>query len=321
MGDLAEGQVRGVDPLLTASGLARWFGQVMALSGVNLRVGTGVTGLLGPNGAGKSTLLRLAAGLLRPSAGVLTVFGGRPFNNPGVLRRIGYVPDVDGFYEEMTGEGFCRTLGRLHGYGAAEARARARAALARVGMEADGERRLGTMSRGMRQRVKIAQALLHDPQVLLLDEPLSGTDPAGRRAVIELIRDLGRKGVAVLLSSHVLHEVEACTDHIVLLHRGRVAAEGSIGEIRALMDRHPHSVRVVCDQPRRLASACLLLESVAGIRFEGGGAVVFETCAPDDFFTRLPAVLLESGVAVEQVDSPDDTLQMVFDVLTAEGRL
>jgi len=299
--------------ILEAERLDRWYGRVTALSEVSLRIAPGITGLLGPNGAGKTTLLRIAVGLMRPSSGSIRVLGEDPWNNPRLAVRLGYAPEHDGFYEWMTGREFVASLARLRG--ARAPRAAADSALGRVRLEEVADRRISTYSRGMRQRLKFAQALAHAPELLILDEPLTGCDPLVRAELIALIRGFPAEGRSVLVSSHVLHEIEALTRRIVLFHRGRLVAEGEIGEIRALIDRHPHTVLVKTDRPRDLAAALAREPEVVEIRFEDG-ALRIRTPQPDRFYGKLPAVALERGCAVHGISSPDDNLEAVFRYLT-----
>src|SRR5262245_27399006 len=217
-----------IKPIVVFHEVSKWYGNVIGLNKLTLRIPAGVTGLLGPNGAGKSTLLQLATGQLRPSQGAVRVLGQPVWDNPALNRHIGLCPEQDAFYEWMTGRDFVRTCARLTGLGRREAAGAAERALDRVGMTEHMNRPLRGYSKGMRQRTKLAQALVHDPRVLFLDEPLTGTDPVARRDLIDVVRELGAGGCSVLVSSHVLHEIQALTPRIVLLHRGRLVAEGHV---------------------------------------------------------------------------------------------
>jgi ABC-2 type transport system ATP-binding protein len=300
-------------PILDFDGVSKWYGNVIGLNKLTLRVSAGVTGLLGPNGAGKSTLFQLASGLLRPSQGEVRVLGQRVWNNPALNRHLGLCPEQDAFYEWMTGLDFVRTCARLTGMGRRQARTAAEKALAVVGMTANMGRAIRGYSKGMRQRTKLAQALVHEPRVLLLDEPLTGTDPVARRDLIDVIRSLGASGRSVLVSSHVLHEVQALTPNIVLLHRGRLVAEGHVREIRDLIDKHPHRIVLVCADSRALAARLVGWPDVDGVQFQSGGTeLLVETRQPDAFYARLPALALEDGHQVREVYSEDDNLEAVF---------
>jgi len=212
--------------VVEAVDLGRWYGQVVGLNELSVRIEGGITGLLGPNGAGKSTFLKLIAGELKPSRGTVRVFGENPFANSRLYRRMGVCPQQDALYRRMSGFEMVRFLLRLSGYSRREAARRAREALVRLDLEQDMNRRTSGYSKGMRQRVKLAQAIAHDPEVLILDEPLGGLDPGGRRRVIGLLKELSEKGMDILVSSHVLHEIEILTSNILLIHRGRLLAQG-----------------------------------------------------------------------------------------------
>jgi ABC-2 type transport system ATP-binding protein len=300
--------------VLSCRGLSRWYGQVIGINDVNLDVGAGVLGLLGPNGAGKSTLLKLVTGQIKPSRGTLTLFGQSVWDNPDVIRRIGFCPEQDAFYEGLTGIDFVTVLARMSGFTVREARERALRALDRVDLLGAKDRKIGGYSKGMRQRVKLAQALVHEPQVLVLDEPLAGMDPLVRRATIRLIRDAGASGGTVIVSSHILHEVEAMTKSILLVHNGRIVAEGDVHDIRDLIDEHPHRIFLQTSEVRRVAEALVRCDDVHGIRVEEEGIVV-ETIRPDAFYSRLPTLVLEKDLKIESMLSADDNLQAVFDYL------
>jgi ABC-2 type transport system ATP-binding protein len=300
---------------IALEGASRYYGEVLGLSDVTLTIHGGIVGLLGPNGAGKSTLMKLVAGLLPPSRGRVTIFGAATWDDPSARRRVGYCPEHEGTYEELTGLELVTTLAELAGVRRRDARRRAEAALADVGLEDAMRRRLGGYSKGMRQRAKLAQALAHDPDVLLLDEPLTGCDPLARAQIIARIRALGDAGKTILLSSHVLHEIEALTREIVVIHRGQVLAEGNIYRLRALIDEHPHRVRIECDRPRDLAARLVAAEHVT--RLELGEAYLeLETRLPDRLYDELPVAARATGVKIAALTSPDNNLQAVFEYLT-----
>jgi ABC-2 type transport system ATP-binding protein len=299
-------------PALVCTSLSKWYGHVLGIGDVTLAIGAGVTGLLGPNGAGKSTFLKLLCGQLRPSRGEVRVLGETPWDNPRVTARLGFAPEQDALYDGLTGLEFVTALTRLHGFDAATARARARAALERVGLADAMDRACGGYSRGMRQRAKLAQALAHDPDVVVLDEPLNGVDPLSRVALADLIRDLGAQGRTVLVSSHVLHEVEAMTRNIVLLAQGRLVADGNIDAIRALIDTQPHRVSVTCDRARELAAQLMSWDEVVSVRLETHDTLVVETRAPDATYDRLPREAHAAGIRIRALTSPDANLAAVF---------
>jgi ABC-2 type transport system ATP-binding protein len=305
-------------PIIAFDGVSKWYGNVIGLNKLTLHIPAGVTGLLGPNGAGKSTLLQLATGQLRPSQGTVRVLGQTVWDNPALNRVIGLCPEQDAFYEWMTGHDFVWTCARLSGLGRAAARKAADRALDRVGMTENMNRAIRGYSKGMRQRTKLAQALVHDPRVLFLDEPLTGTDPVARRDLIEVIRGLGAAGCSVLVSSHVLHEIQALTPQIVLLHRGRLVAEGHVREIRDLIDKHPHRIVLVCDRYRELAARLAACEDVDGIKFlDRESGLLVETRKPDVFYARLPTLARSDGLALREVYSEDDNLEAVFKYLVS----
>jgi ABC-2 type transport system ATP-binding protein len=302
-------------PLIAAEHLSKWYGQVIGLNDVTLTVPSGITGLLGPNGAGKSTFMKVMTGQLRPSQGSIRVFGEPIWQNPSLYFRIGFCPEQDAFYEHMTGLEWVTALVRLNGVTEAEAAAMARRALEMVELTDAAGKKIGAYSKGMRQRIKLAQALAHDPELLILDEPLSGMDPIARRRTIRLIKDWGRAGKSVIVSSHVLHEIEAMTTNILLINQGRILAEGNVHQIRDLIDEHPHTVHIRADETRALAREFLGHDDVLSLKFEEG-AVVVQTGRPDAFYTRLTD-LAASGAhgAIHEVTSPDDNLQAVFQYL------
>jgi ABC-2 type transport system ATP-binding protein len=301
--------------IVAAEHLSKWYGQVIGLNDVTLAVPPGITGLLGPNGAGKSTLMKIITGQLKPSQGSITVLGEPIWGNPALYSRIGFCPEQDAFYERMTGLEWVAALVRLNGVDEAEADRLAKRALELVELTDAANKKIGAYSKGMRQRVKMAQAIVHDPQLLILDEPLSGMDPLARRRTIKLIKDWGRAGKSIIVSSHILHEIESMTANILLINQGRILAEGNVHQIRDLIDEHPHTVYVKADETRTLAREFLSHDDVLSLKFEEG-AVVVQTGRPDAFYARLTD-LAASGAAgaIHEVTSPDDNLQAVFQYL------
>ena len=291
--------------------VSRWYGQVIALNDVSLSIGPGVTGLLGPNGAGKSTFMRLAAGQIAPSQGEMRVLGLAPHRSPEVFHRLGLCPDVDAIWDGLSGREFLVAVLGLSGFSRAECRDRAERALADVDLVDAGGRRVASYSQGMRQRLKLAQAWAHAPAVLLLDEPLTGLDPVHRRRVIDLVRRWGEAGRTIVVSSHILWEVEAMTRRIVLIHKGRVLAEGDIHEIRDLLDEHPHSVALRSRDARALAREIVAWPHVLSLAIGAEGEwLTVETARPDDFYGALPDLAVSLGVS--DMYSPDDDLESVF---------
>ncbi len=299
--------------------VSKWYGDVIGVNKLTLEIHPGITGLLGPNGAGKSTMLQLATGQLRASQGAVRVLGQNPWRNAALMRRIGLCPEQDAFYEWMTGYDFVRLCSRLTGFGSRDAREAAERAVAAVGMLEHMRRPIGGYSKGMRQRIKLAQALVHDPELLLLDEPFTGTDPVAKHELIEVIRSLAEAGRSVVVSSHVLHEVESLTPNVVLLRQGRLAATGHVREIRDLIDGHPHRIVLVCENYRTLAAKIVGWDDVEGVTMlPDGRGVLAETRRPNDFYARLPATALEEGCAIREVYSEDDNLEAVFNYLVSK---
>jgi ABC-2 type transport system ATP-binding protein len=299
--------------LIVLQNASRWYGQVIGLNDVSCQIGPGITALLGQNGAGKTTLIRLVTGQLKPTTGDVTVFGMRPFANVEVFRLLGYCPEIDNFYESMTGREFVVYLARLAGYDPTDARRRADRVLEVVGMADRCDKRIAGYSKGMRQRIKLAQAMVHDPKVILLDEPLNGLDPVGRREYMDLLAALVEQGVAILVSSHILYEVEQMTRSILLLHRGRLLATGDLRVIRSLIDKHPHRIRIESQEPRRVAEHLVRLPYVLSMQFDfAGGAIELECKEPERFYDELPTLVVDNDLPVSGFSSPDNNLESVF---------
>jgi ABC-2 type transport system ATP-binding protein len=304
--------------VIAADHLSKWYGQVIGLNDITLAVPPGITGLLGPNGAGKSTFMKLVTGQLKPSKGTITVLGQPIWNNPSLYARLGFCPEQDAFYERMTGLEWVTALVSLNGVGETAARDMSARAMETVGLSDAAGKKIGAYSKGMRQRVKLAQALAHDPDVLILDEPLSGMDPLVRRRTIRLIKDWGRSGKSVLVSSHILHEIESMTSNILLINQGRILAEGNVHQIRDLIDEHPHTVFIKAENTRQLAREFLTDDQVLSLRFEDGGVVV-QTARPDAFYARLTDLAASGELGtIDEVTSPDDNLQAVFQYLVKQ---
>jgi ABC-2 type transport system ATP-binding protein len=303
-------------PVIEARNLSKWYGNVLGLNDVSLEIESGITGLLGPNGAGKSTFMKLITGQLKPNLGTAVIDGRVVWNTPELFARIGFCPEQDAFYDDVTGWEFLTGLLRFHGYSRAEAGERAGKALDIVELVRDKDRKIRGYSRGMRQRVKFAQAIAHDPDIIILDEPLSGLDPLGKRKLIRLIKEYRAQGRTVLVSSHVLPEIEALTNRILLIHQGKILARGDISDIRALIESHPHMISVKSSDPRALAALFVEEVAISKLTFgPDGRTLTVETPRRDEFFGRLPAAALEKGIEIEEITSPDDNLQAVFDYL------
>ena len=299
----------GQAPAIAVEHVSRWYGNVVAVNDVSFEVTPGVTGLLGPNGAGKTTLLNMIAGLLEPSAGEVRVEGKQAWRNPAMYRHIGLVPERETVYPFLTGREFAVANARLQGLGDPdEAAARA---LAQVELEDAADRRIGTYSKGMRQRVKMAAALVHDPGVLILDEPFNGMDPRQRLHMFELLRTMAAEGRTVLLSSHILEEVERMAESVLVIYAGRLAASGDFRSIRNLMTDRPHVFHVRSTDDRRLAAALLDLECVFGVELDGKSLVV-RTSDLGEFTRLMPQVARDRGVSLHEVRPTDDSLESVF---------
>jgi ABC-2 type transport system ATP-binding protein len=302
-------------PLVEINDLSKWFGEVVALNNLSLIIEPGVTGLLGPNGAGKSTLFKLLLGLYTPSRGTVRVLGANPRNNLNVLQQVGYCPETDTFFENMTGFEFVYTLNRQWGMSKAIADKTTEEVCDLVGMIERMDDPIDEYSKGMRQRIKIAQALASKPKLLLLDEPMSGLDPKSREEMFALIKRLGEEGRSVILSSHILYEVERVTDAIVLLYNGTMLAQGRVREIRDLIDQHPHTITIECENPRALAIQFAESPTTISMEFQDKQLSI-HTSDPNTSFQRLNDLMLKDDSAIHSIQCTDDDLQSVFEYLT-----
>ncbi len=302
--------------MISLRNVSRWYGQVIGLNDVTCEIGPGVTALLGLNGAGKSTMMRLITGQLRPTTGDVTVFGMEPFANQELYKVIGYCPEVDRFYEHDSGREFVYYLARLAGFEHNEAKARTQQALETVGMADRADRPIAGYSKGMRQRIKLAQAMIHDPKIILLDEPLNGLDPVGRHDMAGLLAHLAAQGKTIVISSHILYEVEHMTESILLLHRGRLLATGDLRVIRSLLDKHPHQVRIGTPDPKSVAHELVALPNVVSLEYvPDGTAIQLEIRDPNTFYDSLSKLVLSKELPVESLQSPDNNLESVFKYL------
>jgi ABC-2 type transport system ATP-binding protein len=297
--------------------VSKWFGEVVAVSDVSFAVGPGVTALLGPNGAGKSTMLRMLCGLTTPSQGTVRVLGGDPRRDLALSRRISIVPQQEALFEGLSAYEFVHLAAVLSGV--ADPDAATRASLGLVDLDPDEGRAVGSYSRGMRQRVKVAQALVDHPEVIVLDEPLTGLDPRQRLHLIDIFQRLGDQGRCVLVSSHVLDEVERFGSRVLVMAQGRLAAEGDYHAIRELMDDRPHRVRIRSDDPRRLAAGLLGAEGVVGVRLDGEDATVVDTRDAPRLRRTVAVVARDHRIRLREVTPLDDDLESVFRYLV-EGR-
>lgn len=300
-------------PVLTVDHVSKWFGDVVAVSEVSFQVWPGVTALLGPNGAGKSTMLRMIAGLAPPSQGSVSVFGADPRTDRTARGRIGIVPQQETLFQEQRAIDFVALSGVLNHVEDPEGRARHN--LEQVELDPDDTRPISTYSKGMRQRVKFAQALIHEPSLLLLDEPLTGLDPRQRLHMTKLIRELGESGVCVIVSSHVLEEVERLGSDVMVIAQGRLAARGDFHGIRDLMDDRPHRIRVHASNPRLLASALVATTGISGLTVIAEEALIVDTDDARRFRRSIASIARDIGVTITELQPLDDDLESVFKYL------
>ncbi|MFO0812708.1 MAG: ABC transporter ATP-binding protein [Gemmatales bacterium] len=304
-------------PILSLVNVSKWYGPVLGLSDVTLNVEPGITGLVGPNGAGKSTLMKLATGQLRPEIGTVKVCQHHAWS-AAAKRHLGYCPDNDVFYEEMTGRQFVRAMAQLCGYPRREALRRADAAIDRVAMADRADKTVRGFSKGMRQRVKLAQALVHDPALLILDEPMNGVDPVGRVELYALFEQLAQAGKALLISSHQLEELEKLTDKLVIIARGMLVASGTLGEIREKLADIPLSIRLDCQQPRKLAADLLQLPDVLGVELSDVHSVIVRVHHSRRFFGTLAEYLAREQLPLDRMESLDASTQAVLEYVLAK---
>ena len=302
-------------PAVLIDQVSKFYGQVVGLNDVSLAIDGGVTGVLGPNGAGKSTLFKMMMGRLKPTQGSVRLFGVDPWESTSPYRRVGYVSESEKLYEWMTSLDFLTTLARLHGMTREEARERSEHVLDFVGLSDVMHKELGKYSKGMRQRVKIAHALVHDPDLIILDEPLHGCDPIARPSIMSVIRDLGNQGKTVLVSSHILEEIERITEQIVILHNGRLLALGNLHAIRDLLDKHPHRILINCEDPRSLAGLFIKEDPVYGVRFPREGQLEIQTNNLSEAHSILPSIVVKSKQEITSIENPDDNLESLLGYL------
>jgi ABC-2 type transport system ATP-binding protein len=301
------------EAVMRLEGVSRWFGSVVAVSDISFDIMPGITGLLGPNGAGKTTLLRMMTGLAEASSGTVTVFGEPVRDNPPLYRRLGVMSEHETVYGFMTGRSFVRMMGRLRGVRNIEAAVDR--AIELVDLADAQHRAMETYSRGMRQRMRLAATLVHDPEVLILDEPLNGADPRQRVHFQHLLRRLAADGRTIVLSSHILEEVEELADTVLLIVNGKLAASGGFRAIRAALNQRPYHVRVLCDAPRRLAAAVVELPSVDAVHMDPDGAIVILSRNVLDLQVELPRLAQTAEISLRRVEPLDDSLESVFGYL------
>lgn len=300
------------EPTMEVINVSRWYGNVVAVNDISFALGPGITGLLGPNGAGKSTLLHLLSGFLAPSNGRVEMFGETVWRNPELYRRFGLVPEREAVYPFLTGYEFVLLSARLHGV--ADPKAAATRAIHEVDLEDAQHRAAGGYSKGMKQRLKVAAAIVHDPPVLLLDEPFNGADPRQRLHLMDMLRRMSAEGRTILFSSHILEEVERLAENVLVIVSGRLAASGDFHEIRKLMIDRPHTFRLRSSDNRRLAAALIAEESVFGVELEGERLSI-QTADFGKFALAAPRVAKDAGVTLLEFVPTDESLESVFSYL------
>ena len=307
------GQTGGEDVRIAFDAVSKWYGDIVAVSDVSFGIGAGVTGLLGPNGAGKSTSLKMMAGLLSASAGKVTIAGEPARGRPFAYRNLGLVTETELIYPFLSGREFVQLNARLQKV--PKEREAVERAIELVEMGSAADRRVGGYSKGMRQRIKVAGALVHDPEIILMDEPLNGTDPVQRAQLIRLIRQLGASGKTVVVSSHVLVEVERFAQDILVIVNGKLAAAGDFRAIRDKIDAHDHSIRIRVSDPRLFASALIRMPSVTSVSIDKHDRVIAETNDVRAFYKQVPVAAQKEDVRLFEVQAADESLTSVFSYL------
>lgn len=309
------------DKMIVFADVSKFYGDVLGVNRVTLQIAPGITSLVGPNGSGKTTLMNLMTGLLRPTNGRISVLGMSPHDPEAIFQRVGYCSQFDSFPRGATAREFISFYLRVHGYTRSETEDLTHAALERVSLLDAADRKVSAFSKGMRQRVRLAQSIAHNPSVLVLDEPLNGLDPMARAEIIRLFRELADQGMYLIISSHILHEVDMMSDSVVLMHNGYVVAEGEVHGVRDEIDEHPIQILIRCDRPQLLASQLFENEHTVEARIHNDRQGLFvKTRRPDDFYLLLNKVITEQNLQVESVAPVDDDLNAVYQYLiTSDG--
>ena len=310
------------DQMIVFEGVSKFYGEILGVNRVNLRIAPGITSLVGPNGSGKTTLMNLMCGLLKPTRGRISVLGTTPDEPEKLFQKLGYCSQFDSFPRGATARQFIEFYLRVHGYTKQETSDLTQTALERVSLTEAADRKVSAFSKGMRQRVRLAQSIAHNPSVLVLDEPLNGLDPMARAEIIRLFRELADEGLYLIISSHILHEVDMMSDSVVLLHNGYVVAEGEVHGVRDdVVEEHPIQILIRCDRPQILAARLFEHEHTVEARIHNDRQGLFvKTRRPDDFYLLLNKVITEQNLEIESVAPVDDDLNAVYQYLiTADG--
>ncbi len=309
-------EIQKTSEIVQTNNVSKWYGNVLGVSEISIKISKGVHGLLGPNGAGKSTFLKLISGQLKTNIGNVKLFGEEIDNNYNLFNRIGLCPENDSFYKGITGWEFILFSSKLYGFIGKDAEKKAERAIKRVGLFDSRNKLISEYSLGMRQRIKLASSIIHEPDLLILDEPLRGIDPLWRVKIIELIKEFENMGKTVIVSSHILSEVEDMTDSIILIHQGKIFAQGKIDQIRDLLDSHPHQISIKSNDPRLIAGKIVNDKHILNINFnDNKDQVIVNTNNRDQFFNDLGKIIVDNKLKIEEITSPDDNLQAVFDYL------
>ena len=310
-----------VDKMIVFEDVSKFYGDVLGVNRISLQISPGITSLVGPNGSGKTTLMNLMTGLLKPTQGQISVLGTSPDQPEDIFRILGYCSQFDSFPRGATARSFISFYLLVHGYTRQQTEERTHRALERVAMLEAADRKISSFSKGMRQRVRLAQAIAHNPSVLVLDEPLNGLDPMARAEIIRLFRELADAGMYLIISSHILHEVDMMSDSVVLLHNGYIVAEGEVHGVRDEIEQHPIQILIRCDRPQVLASRLFEHEFIVEARIHTDRQGLFvKTRRPDEFYLLLNKVITEQDLDVESVAPVDDDLNAVYQYLiTSEG--
>ena len=308
------------EELIVFEDISKFYGEILGVNRINLTIAPGITSLVGPNGSGKTTLMNLMTGLIQPTRGRISLLGIAPSAPEQLFRQVGYCGHFDSFPKGMTGYQFVSSFLGVHGYGRRQAEEKAWQAIERVGLVEAAGRKVAGYSKGMRQRIRLAQSIAHEPQVMILDEPLNGLDPMARAETIRLFRELARAGLHLIISSHILHEVDTMSDRVVLINNGYILAEGGVTGVREEIEDHPIQIMVRCDQPRKLAARVFAAPHTVEVALHPDRQGLFvKTTSPDAFFLMMNQIVVESDLTIEAVMPVDDDLSAVYHYLIGSG--